>query len=108
MELNPAYPQTYVELALAYRRGGEPERAVRLLAEAMGTYPDSFAFPFNLGYVHHIEGELDDVPVVQAIIKEKGLLAVALEGSGFDVGNSAGYWAANLHSESKQLLLQNL
>jgi UTP-glucose-1-phosphate uridylyltransferase len=56
----------------------------------------------------HIEGELDDVPVVQAIIKEKGLLAVALEGSGFDVGNSAGYWAANLHNESKQLLLQNL
>jgi UTP-glucose-1-phosphate uridylyltransferase len=45
---------------------------------------------------------------VQAIIKEKGLLAVALEGNGFDVGNSAGYWAANLHSESKQLLLQNL
>ncbi|MGD8381100.1 MAG: sugar phosphate nucleotidyltransferase [Syntrophobacterales bacterium] len=56
----------------------------------------------------HIEGELDDVPVVQAIIEEKGLLAVALEGNGFDVGNSAGYWAANLHSESKQLLLQNL
>jgi UTP--glucose-1-phosphate uridylyltransferase len=56
----------------------------------------------------HIEGELDDVPVVQAIIKEKGLLAVTLEGSGFDVGNSAGYWAANLHSESKQLLLRNL
>ena len=56
----------------------------------------------------HIEGELDDVPVVQAIIKEKGLLAVALEGNGFDVGNSAGYWAANLHMESKQLLLQNL
>jgi UTP--glucose-1-phosphate uridylyltransferase len=56
----------------------------------------------------HIEGELDDVPVVQAIIKEKGLLAVALEGDGFDVGNSAGYWAANLHIERKQLLLQNL
>ena len=56
----------------------------------------------------HIEGELDDVPVVQAIIEEKGLLAVALEGNGFDVGNSAGYWAANLHNERKQLLLQNL
>ena len=56
----------------------------------------------------HIEGELDDVPVVQAIIEEKGLLAVALEGNGFDVGNSAGYWAANLHIERKQLLLQNL
>ena len=56
----------------------------------------------------HIEGEVDDVPVVQAMIKEKGLLAVALEGNGFDVGNSAGYWAANLHIERKQLLLQNL
>ena len=56
----------------------------------------------------NIEGEVDDVPVVQAIIKEKGLLAVALEGNGFDVGNSTGYWAANLHIESKQLLLQNL
>ena len=56
----------------------------------------------------HIEGELDDVPVVQAMIEEKGLLAVALDGNGFDVGNSAGYWAANLHIESKQLLLQNL
>jgi UTP--glucose-1-phosphate uridylyltransferase len=56
----------------------------------------------------HIEGELDDVPIVQAIIEEKGLLAVALEGNGFDVGNSAGYWAANLHIESKQLLLHNL
>ena len=56
----------------------------------------------------HIEGELDDVPVVQAIIEEKGLLAVALEGNGFDVGNSAGYWAANLHIETKQLLLHNL
>ena len=56
----------------------------------------------------YVEGELDDVPVVQAMIKEKGLLAVTLEGNGFDVGNSAGYWAANLHIESKQLLLQNL
>ncbi|NIQ88369.1 MAG: hypothetical protein GWN93_04540 [Deltaproteobacteria bacterium] len=56
----------------------------------------------------HVEGELDDVPVVQAMIEEKGLLAVALDGNGFDVGNSAGYWAANLHIESKQLLLQNL
>ena len=56
----------------------------------------------------HIEGEVDDVPVVQAMIKEEGLLAVALEGNGFDVGNSSGYWAANLHIERKQLLLQNL
>ena len=48
------------------------------------------------------DGELDDVPVIQAIIKEKGLLAVVLGGNGFNVGNPAGYWAANLHLEHKQ------
>ncbi len=46
--------------------------------------------------------ELDDVPVVQAIVKEKGLFSVVVGGNGFDVGNPAGYWAANLHIESKQ------
>ena len=54
----------------------------------------------------HADGELDDVPVVQAIAEEKGLLAVVLEGNGFDVGNPAGYWAANLHIESKQPMRQ--
>lgn len=47
------------------------------------------------------EGDLDDVPVIQAMIREKGLLAVVLGGNGFDVGSPAGYWAANLHLESK-------
>ncbi len=46
--------------------------------------------------------ELDDVPILQAIAGKKGLLAVELEGKGFDVGNPDGYWAANLHIESKQ------
>lgn len=79
---------------------------------ALKNFGGSIFLPHFFDYIEklrpHIEGELDDVPVVQAIIKEKGLLAVALEGSGFDVGNSAGYWAANLNIESKQLLLQNL
>ncbi|MGB6379730.1 MAG: sugar phosphate nucleotidyltransferase [Syntrophobacteria bacterium] len=79
---------------------------------ALKNFGGSIFLPHFFDYIEklrpHIEGELDDVPVVQAIIKEKGLLAVALEGSGFDVGNSAGYWAANLHTERKQLLLQNL
>jgi UTP--glucose-1-phosphate uridylyltransferase len=44
-------------------------------------------------------GEVDDVPVVQAIIREKGLLAVVLEGKGFDVGNPEGYRAADLHAK---------
>lgn len=79
---------------------------------ALKNFGGSIFLPHFFDYIEElrpqIEGELDDVPVVQAIIKEKGLLAVALEGSGFDVGNSAGYWAANLHIESKQRLLQNL
>lgn len=48
------------------------------------------------------KGELDDVPVIQAILREEGLRVVVLEGNGFDVGNPAGYWAANLYIESKQ------
>jgi UTP--glucose-1-phosphate uridylyltransferase len=79
---------------------------------ALKNFGGSIFLPHFFDYIEklrpHIEGELDDVPVVQAILKEKGLLAVALEGNGFDVGNSTGYWAANLHSERKQLLLQNL
>ncbi len=79
---------------------------------ALKNFGGSIFLPHFFDYIEklrpRIEGELDDVPVVQAIIKERGLLAVALEGSGFDVGNSAGYWAANLHTENKQLLLQNL
>lgn len=50
----------------------------------------------------HAQDELDDVPVIQAILKDQGLKVVLLEGNGFDVGNPAGYWAANLHIESKQ------
>jgi UTP--glucose-1-phosphate uridylyltransferase len=43
------------------------------------------------------QDELDDVPVIQAILRDQGLNVVVLEGNGFDVGNPAGYWAANLH-----------
>jgi UTP--glucose-1-phosphate uridylyltransferase len=49
----------------------------------------------------HAPDEVDDVPVLQAIAKEKGLLTVVLGGRAFDVGNPNGYWAANLYSESK-------
>jgi UTP--glucose-1-phosphate uridylyltransferase len=44
------------------------------------------------------QGELDDVPVIQAILRDKGLHVVVLEGDGFDVGNPAGYRAASLHA----------
>ena len=58
-------------------------------------------FDYIEQYRSHAVNELDDVPVLQAVAKEKGLLAVVLTGYGFDVGNPAGYWAANLYSESK-------
>ncbi|MBI4481677.1 MAG: NTP transferase domain-containing protein, partial [Acidobacteria bacterium] len=40
-------------------------------------------------------GELDDVPILQQIIRERGMLGYQLEGEGFDVGNPQGYAAAN-------------
>lgn len=47
------------------------------------------------------QGELDDVPVIQAILRDKGLHVVVLEGDGFDVGNPAGYLAAVHASRSR-------
>jgi UTP-glucose-1-phosphate uridylyltransferase len=63
-------------------------------------------FDFVEQHRPHAGEELDDVPVVQAIAREKDLLAVVLEGNGFDVGNPDGYWGANLHIESKQPMRQ--
>jgi len=69
-------------------------------------FAGSIFLPHFFDYIEqcrpHAQDELDDVPVIQAILRDQGLNAVVLEGNGFDVGNPAGYWAANLHSESKQ------
>lgn len=40
-------------------------------------------------------GELDDVPVFQLLLKEKGMIGCLLDGKGYDVGNPLGYQAAN-------------
>ena len=70
---------------------------------ALKNFGGSIFLPHFFDYIEQCrpqaEGELDDVPVIQAIIREKGLLAVVLGGNGFDVGSPAGYWAANLHHE---------
>ncbi len=72
---------------------------------ALKNFGGSIFLPHFFDYIEQCrpqaEGELDDVPVIQAILKEKGLLAVVLGGNGFNVGSPAGYWAANLHLESK-------
>ena len=41
------------------------------------------------------ESEMDDVPVLQAMIQQAGVIGIELEGVGFDVGNPLGYAAAN-------------
>ena len=74
--------------------------------ELLKNFGGSVFLPHFFDYIEqcrpHAKDELDDVPVIQAIIRDQGLNAVLLEGKGFDVGNPAGYWAANLHVESKQ------
>lgn len=39
--------------------------------------------------------ELDDVPILQNLIKKQKMLGVVLKGKLFDCGNWEGYWAAN-------------
>lgn len=43
------------------------------------------------------DGELDDVPVLQAMIGDGALFGTLLNGTGFDAGNLDGYWAANFY-----------
>ena len=73
--------------------------------ELLKNFGGSIFLPHFFDYIEqcrpHAQDELDDVPVIQAILRDQGLNVVALEGNGFDVGNPAGYWAANLHMEIK-------
>ena len=56
-------------------------------------------FPYFFDYIERIRsdtnGELDDVPVFQLLLKEKGMIGCLLDGKGYDVGNPLGYQAAN-------------
>jgi len=92
-------------------KSGDPLR-IPAGTSVLKNFGGSIHLPHLFDYIEQYRSravnELDDVPVLQAVAEEKGLLAVVLTGYGFDVGNPAGYWAANLHSESKQLLRQNL
>lgn len=75
-------------------------------AKLLKNFGGSIFLPHFFDYIEesrpNAKGELDDVPVIQAILREEELRVVVLEGNGFDVGNPAGYWAANLYIESKQ------
>jgi UTP--glucose-1-phosphate uridylyltransferase len=85
------------------KKEGSPEVRVD---SALKSFGGGIYLPHFFDYIEQLReqngGEVDDIPVVQAIAREKGLLAVHLDGNGFDAGNPQGYWAANLHVESKQ------
>jgi UTP--glucose-1-phosphate uridylyltransferase len=70
--------------------------------KVLKNFGGSIFLPHFFDYIEecrsHAQGELDDVPVIQAILRDKGLHVVVLEGDGFDVGNPAGYRAASLHA----------
>ncbi|MEE9165631.1 MAG: hypothetical protein V3U15_05155, partial [Nitrospinota bacterium] len=61
-------------------------------------------FPHFFEYIERIRsdsnGELDDVPVFQLLLKEKGMIGCLLEGKGYDVGNPPGYQAANIFAQT--------
>jgi len=73
-----------------------PQRSV------LKNFAGSIFLPHFFDYIEECRpratGELDDVPVIQAILRDEGLCAAVLEGDGFDVGNPAGYLAAQLHT----------
>ncbi|MCK4352063.1 NTP transferase domain-containing protein [candidate division WOR-3 bacterium] len=72
------------------------------------TFPRHIFFPEIFEYIdksrpihlrlRHItdKGELDDVPVLQAIISERKFLGVLAKGKAFDVGHPKGYKNANV------------
>ena len=74
------------------------------LADALSPYRSSPRHVFNEHFYYYLarqrrdhggEGELDDVPVLQEIIRRHGMTGVLIDGDLFDTGNPAGYAHAN-------------
>jgi UTP--glucose-1-phosphate uridylyltransferase len=78
---------------------------------ALRCFPRAIYSPDYFYYIEqcrpHCLGELDDVPVLQRLVKEKGLLGYLLEGKGFDVGNYSGYMAANSYLMQNNMVRKN-
>jgi UTP--glucose-1-phosphate uridylyltransferase len=54
-----------------------------------------------------LEGEVDDVPLLQALARQGRLLAVELTGTGFDAGNPEGFQAAARFAATKESAAAN-
>ena len=101
----PGRDRRFMEVSAFSDKTGEP-LIIPPGKSVLKNFGGSIFLPHFFDYIEKCrpdaKDELDDVPVIQAILRDKGLSAVELRGNGFDVGNTAGYWAANLHIESKQ------
>jgi UTP-glucose-1-phosphate uridylyltransferase len=74
--------------------------------EALRTTGKYILFPEFLDVLEEmrgrIEGEIDDVPVVQELVARDRVCGVKLKGVLFDVGNWAGFAAANHYWGARQ------
>lgn len=72
---------------------------------AMRTFAYHILLPHYFDYIDDLKkttskGELDDIPLLQRIVREDGLIGALVHGKAFDVGNPIGYASANLFLSS--------
>lgn len=60
LEVNPDFPQAIEYLGLLYAKIGKPEKALDLLTEGAGKYPNYSGFYSGLGYVNRYAGQMDE------------------------------------------------
>ena len=68
-------------------------------------FPRAVHFPHYLDLIQQMKpkkGDLDDVPLIQKLIQEREVLAVELQGRGFDTGSPLGLRAARDYFEGEQ------
>ncbi len=60
LEVNSDLPQAIEYLGLLYAKIGKPEKAIDLLSEGAGKYPNYPGFYSGLGYVNRYAGQMDE------------------------------------------------
>jgi len=85
-----------------YDKGCRDSHPDKLISEKR-TFGRAIYYPHLFDYIEQMRSiiskgtELDDVPVLQRLIRERECIGCLLQGIGFDVGNVAGYRLANLY-----------
>ncbi len=60
LEINSDFPQAIEYLGMLYAKIGKPEKALDLLTEGAGKYPNYSGFYSGLGYVNRYAGQMDE------------------------------------------------